>query len=254
MAAIGGRDGSLCALLDEQDGDPAVPNRRERVEHDVDHRWREPERRLVEQQDVRLGDERSSDRKLLLLPAGQGACLARAELLDDREQLVDVRENRIGATTSASRREAEPEVLLDRQLREDPPPFGHERNPAARDLLGRTSEERLGAEANIAADHRSNTHDRVERRRLAGPVRADQADDLAGSDLERELAYSLDAAVANPQIGDDQAHDSSTGASPRYAAVTSRLERISAGAPSASTLPWSRTQIRSQTSMISAML
>ncbi len=58
-----------------------------------------------------------------------------------------------------------------------------------------------------------------------------------GSDLERELAYSLDAAVANPEIGDDQAHDSSTGASPRYAAVTSRLERISAGAPSASTLP-----------------
>ena len=88
VAAVGGRDGSLCALLDEQHGEAALPDRRERFEDDVDDRRREPERRLVEQQDVRLRDERARDRKLLLLAAGQRAGLPPAELPDDREELV----------------------------------------------------------------------------------------------------------------------------------------------------------------------
>ena len=173
----------------------------ERPEHDVDDRRREPERRLVEQQDVGLGDQRARDRELLLLAAGECARLALAELLDDRKELVDAREDRSDAAAGAPRRQAEAKVLLDRQLGEDAPALGHERNAAARDLLGRAADERLAAEPDVAADDRSDAHDRVQGRRLAGAVRADQADDLAGADLEREAAHSLDAAVANAQIG-----------------------------------------------------
>ena len=39
-------------------------------------------------------------------------------------------------------------------------------------------------------------HDRVQRRRLARAVRADQPDDLAARDLDREAAHGRDAAVA----------------------------------------------------------
>ena len=46
----------------------------------------EPQRRLVEQQHVRAGDERAGDRELLLLAAGERARRARLpELADDRE-------------------------------------------------------------------------------------------------------------------------------------------------------------------------
>ena len=74
------RDRPLRALLDEQHREPAVLDRGERVEDDVDDARREAERRLVEQQHVGLGDERPRDRELLLLAAGERARLPRAEL------------------------------------------------------------------------------------------------------------------------------------------------------------------------------
>ena len=76
MRAVGERDRALRTLLDEQHREAAVADRGERLEDDVDDARREPERRLVEQQDVRLGDERPRDRELLLLAARERACLA----------------------------------------------------------------------------------------------------------------------------------------------------------------------------------
>ena len=122
-------DRALRALLDEQDRDAAVADRREGGEDRVDHRRREPERGLVEQEHVRLGDERAPDRELLLLAAGEGARRPAAELGEDREELVGLAE-RIAAVAAAPRREAEPEVLLDRELAEDPPALRDERDPA----------------------------------------------------------------------------------------------------------------------------
>ena len=60
--------------------DAALPDLRERVEHDVDDLRREPERRLVQQQHVGRGDERTGDRELLLLAARERAGLATPEL------------------------------------------------------------------------------------------------------------------------------------------------------------------------------
>ena len=58
-------------LLDEQHRRAAAPDLRDRLEHLVDEDGREAERRLVEEQQPRLGDERAGDRELLLLAAGQ---------------------------------------------------------------------------------------------------------------------------------------------------------------------------------------
>ena len=90
-----------------------------------------------------------------------------------------------------------------------------------------------------------------------GPIKPD---DLAAAHLEREVADGRDAAVRDVEPGDlehrGSAHapSSCTALSPRYAEATSRLARISSGVPSARVRPWSSTWIRSQTSMISAML
>ena len=77
MRAIRERDSSLCTLLDEQDRETAVADRRECLEDQVDHARSEPERGLVQEQHLRVRDERPRDRELLLLAAGERACLAR---------------------------------------------------------------------------------------------------------------------------------------------------------------------------------
>ena len=67
----------------------AAPSRRvsrisrERLEDDIDDLRREPERRLVEEQHVGPGDERSRDRELLLLAARERARLPAPDLGHD---------------------------------------------------------------------------------------------------------------------------------------------------------------------------
>src|SRR6185503_489234 len=127
-------------------------------------------------------------------------------------------------------------------------------------LLRPPPSQRPAAEPDLARRTGDDAHDRVQRGRLAGAVRADQPDDLAPPHREREVAHGRDRPVAelDPVDGEQRlrlGHSSSwTALSPRYAAVTSRFARTSAGVPSASVRPWSSTWIRSHTSMISAML
>jgi len=68
----------------------------------------------------------------------------------------------------------------------------HETVAAPRDILGPSAHDRASVEAHIPADDRRRAHDGVERGRLPGAVRADQADDLAGPHLERETTNGLD--------------------------------------------------------------
>ena len=199
---------------------PCVANARECVEDDVDDGRREPEGRLVEEQDVRSCDECPRDRELLLLPTGERAGVAGAKLLHDREQLEDGLGIDLGGVAAAPRRVAEPQVLLDRQIGEDAPSLGHERDAAARNVLGLATHDRRPGEPDVAAARRDEAHDRVQRRRLAGAVRPDQPDDLAATDVEREVAHGGDAAVGDVEARDREhrlghASTSCTALSPR---------------------------------------
>jgi len=77
--------------------------------------------------------------------------------------------------------------------------------------------------------------------------------EIVGCDRERETTDRGDSRVRHLEIAYLERH-SATADSPRYAAATSRLPRMSPGVPSASVRPWSSTWMRSQTSMMSAML
>ena len=233
---VGECDGALRALLDEQDRDAAVADFGERAENRVDERRREAERRLIEEEHVGSGHECAADRQLLLLAAGECSGLTVAEFGEHREELVR-RAERVGAVAAAGR-EPEPQVLLDGQLTEDAPALRHERDSGARDRLRRAAPHRVAGEADVPGRRRDDTHDRVQRRRLAGAVRPDQADELAATDLEIQRPNSRHRAVPDMKVLqlEDGTH-SATALSPRYADVTSRLRRISAGAPSARVLP-----------------
>src|SRR5581483_5444701 len=95
-----------------------------------DDEWREPERRLVEQQEPRALHDRACEREHLLLAAGQRSGLLVAASLEPREELADALEVRL--QRAAPHVCAEAQVLPDRELRERPAPFGNVRDAEAR--------------------------------------------------------------------------------------------------------------------------
>src|SRR5439155_6533718 len=118
------------------------------------------------------------------------------EFAEDRKEL-EGGPQRVADVRSATRGQAEAKVLLDREVAEDPPPLGDERDARARDRRDRASPQRLPLEPNLATVGRQQAHDRVQRRRLPGPVRADQADDLPFADTQGQVADGGEASVAN---------------------------------------------------------
>src|SRR5438105_3841763 len=79
-----------------------------------------------------------------------------------------------------------------------------------------------------APPHRAR--DRTERRRLAGAVRAEDGDELALADRERDAVQRPHRPVARLDVVQlEQAHDGA----PRYASITALFPRTSAGVPSA---------------------
>src|SRR6187397_608637 len=104
----GERDGPLCALLDQEDADPTLRDRPQRLEDAIDDRRREPERRLVEKKERGPRDHRAGDGELLLLAAGERARVPVAKLLAHGEQLVDLREVLVDALRARARRQPEP--------------------------------------------------------------------------------------------------------------------------------------------------
>ena len=69
------------------------------------------------------------DRELLLLAARERAGVRRRKSWSDREQRVHLVERLVAPVPRAPSGEAEAQVLLDRELREDPSSLGHERDP-----------------------------------------------------------------------------------------------------------------------------
>ena len=125
------------------------------------------------------------------------------ELLAHGEQLVDLREILFHARRARPGGESEPEVLVDRELREQPATLRDERDPAPRDCLRGPPAKRPLAEQDVAGARRDESHDRVQGGGLAGAVRADETDDLARRDLQRHAAYGGDASVRDLEIANE---------------------------------------------------
>jgi hypothetical protein len=100
------------------------------LEHRLHDDGREPQRRLIEQQQAGFRHQATSDRHHLLLTAGERPAEGVGEGLDARKQV----EHRIGLTPDRGRggvsvRRAEHDVLAHSEARKDVPPFGHMRDP-----------------------------------------------------------------------------------------------------------------------------
>ena len=180
---VGERDRALRPLLDEQDRDAALADPAQRLEDAVDQRAA-PGRATARRAAARRARRRARGRSRAAAAGRRRACPAcrRRNSCSDRKEVVSVA--RAGRRRAAERAgEPEAEVLLDGEARrrsDGPPararcPRGRSTPASARAASGRAS--RMSP-----AGAGTSAHDRVQRRRLAGAVRADQADDLAPVD------------------------------------------------------------------------
>ena len=92
------------------------------------------------------------------------------------------------------------EVLLDRHVREHPPPFRTMRDAERDDLACRAARDVPALEHQLAAGGRQDTGDGAQRRALAGAVGADQRDELARLDGQRNALQRLYLAIAANEI------------------------------------------------------
>ena len=88
----------------------------------------------------------------------------------------------------------------DGQAAEDSTALGNERDARTEDLVRRAARDRTALECDVAGRRLEDAGDRQQRRRLAGAVVADEADELALVDLEREPLHGCDPAVVHRDV------------------------------------------------------
>ena len=199
VGGCGDLEGGGGRLLDEEAGRALLGvEALDRLEQRQDHLRRQPERKLVDEDDLRLRQQSPADDEHLLLPAREPARLLAAALLQAGEDVEDRAEAVVGALPAGALGVgAHEQVLLDGHRREDAPALGHERQTLADDLLG-GDRQRFPVEAHFARV-RQQAGDGVERRRLARAVRPDERHDLPGADVEVEPVEHLGRAVGHAE-------------------------------------------------------
>ena len=156
----------------------------------------EPSGRLVEQQQLGLRDERAGELDALQRPEGERRATGRCAIAAQPD-VVDHLE-RLGVDVAAARVGADEHVVQHGHRLEELDVLEGARDPAPHDPVHGRLQQRLAVELDLALVGRVEPRDHVERRRLAGAVRPDQADDLAVQDVE-----------GDPVEGDDPAEPAS---------------------------------------------
>ena len=131
--AVGDPQRHRRVLLDEHDRRPAAIDLPDDLGDLVDDLRRQPQRWLVEQQQLRAGHQRAADRDHLLLAARQQPGRLGAPLAQAREH-VEHRLELAPALGAGKRRATGAQVLLHGQPREDATALGHLHDPGTHDL------------------------------------------------------------------------------------------------------------------------
>src|SRR5580704_16629498 len=144
----------------------------------LDDRWLNPLGRLIEQQQLRPHDQRSTDRKLLLLTAGQVAATPTQHVAEHRKKRKYL--IRDFTLVAFQRRKSGLEVLLNRQQRKDFAALRYVGDPAPRALVGQKAGNIRAIQKDATPADRLLTRQRVEKACFADSVAAEDTGDLAG--------------------------------------------------------------------------
>src|SRR6058998_3813238 len=163
-------------LIDEEERHTSRPRRDEFVIYQVGDPRREAGRRLVHEQQRRIVHELLRQRQHLRLAAAQRRRAPPPPLPQAWKRRVGALEDgRDAGAIVPSDPGAELEILLDRQLRKDVLPLGNVADSEPLDRVGREGLDLPPAVEDPATPRMEEAEDRLQQRRLAGAVRADDA-------------------------------------------------------------------------------
>ena len=165
---------------------------------------REPEGRLVEQQEPRPEQQGAAHLQHLLLPARQIGGPLPARLAEHREGLVDALDVAIELRRARPDVRAEPQIRLDRHQREDVPPLGDVGDSAPEQRGRGLVRDLLAGEVDVSLTDRQESEERLEDRGFARSVGADDRDHLPGLDAKRHALQDLHLPVAGVDVPDLQ--------------------------------------------------
>src|SRR6266571_5018193 len=195
-------EGHHRVLLHEQNRRPLCVDLLQGLEYTFHEDRCKPHGRFVEQQQLRPGHQRPPDRAHLLLAARQRPRLLALPFREPREEREDTVQVLSDLRPIRALKGAHLEVLDHRHAREELAALGRLRDPAPHDLVRRRPRDVLVFEEDRASARTVETVDRAERRGLARAVRADQRDDLACTDLQRDPLQRFDRAVERVDVLD----------------------------------------------------
>ncbi len=154
--------------------------------------------RLVQQEDLRLRQQRPRDGELLLLAAGQIAAMAMQEILKDRKQVDDP----VFQPLRGTRREgAKLQVLAHREARQDAPALRHI-GDARLGALVRAQAGNIGAVEHKTPGHPVHqAEDAAHQGGLADAVAAEHRQEFAGRDLQVDILQRAAVAVERVDVG-----------------------------------------------------
>ena len=122
-------------LLDKYDRHPAIDELSQDDADLLDHVWLDTLRGFIKKQHLGVADEGAGDGQLLLLSAGQIAAHALGHGFEHREEFENFFGNGSAATVG-TRLQADLQIFGDRELRENLPPLGNQRDAFARPAIG----------------------------------------------------------------------------------------------------------------------
>ena len=186
-------------LLDQQDGQAFLLQRADRFPQPLDDDRREPFRRLVHDQAIRIGHQRAADRQHLLLAARQRLGALVAALVQAREQRVDALQIPAVAVGVAL---GDQQVFLDAERRKYAAALRHQPHAAAHGLERGFLRDLVALEHDLAAARRIEADDRIHQRGLADAVAAEQAEDLALLELQRQPLEDIGVPVIGMNVLD----------------------------------------------------
>ena len=150
------------------------PNRRE---DGVDHHRGEPQRRLVEQHEIRPGHQGAPDRQHLLLAARQGPGQLTLACLQHRKQREHLR-HQVGDLAGGPGDGADLQILANGHPIEDPAALRHPRQTMAGRGMRRLTGHVVTVEADRSVSRPHRPDDRLQRAALPGAIGAQQRHDL----------------------------------------------------------------------------
>lgn len=201
IGVIAAFERKLDILLHEENGNAGfgqVENDAENLMHDL---RREPQRWLVQHQELRLRHQGAAYGEHLLLATGHAARHTVAPLLQYGKEVEDFLTQRLEAFLAAPDMSGD-EIFLDRQALEYLPPFRAMGQPHAYDLFGTRAGNVLAFEPDGTGRRARHARNGIEQRRLARAVRPQDDDDLMFADLQVDAFKNADPPVSRAEPGD----------------------------------------------------